>query len=244
MEFLYKPGPDDKLFYINFIRNKIMSLNKPNTKTLFLHLCVCINEHNEHFHNYNSNECCAYLSYLARDITFAKLKTSFNPKKMQHYMVIHYCNKFIDNLNIGKIIKSKNIISLLPDIIDINMKFPSISYSYSPTIRGKITNYKQVISEGITPTECGCETFNVHFKDTNSDHIFTGNLDIIQNTELRKLMKKGLNYREIPPANKNTVYKSIAEGIDSYISKISEQSKVPIIQFKPWKMEILKTVQQ
>ena len=65
----------------------------------------------------------------------------------------------------------------------------------------------------VLPQDYVTETFNDCYKDTNSGHIFTGNLDIIQNTELRTLTKKGLNYREIPRANKNTVYKAVVSSI-------------------------------
>ena len=52
MEDLLQPGAND-IFFINFVRTKIMSLNNPNTKKLFLHLCTCINEHNDNFLRYN-----------------------------------------------------------------------------------------------------------------------------------------------------------------------------------------------
>ena len=244
MESLNSPDADGALFFINFVRNKIMNLNKPNSKALFLHLSICINEHNELFENYIKNEYCAYLPYLVRDISFAKLKSSSQPKKSQHYVIIQFCNKFIDNLNINKIFNNNMVSNLFPNVADNSMKIPSISYRYSSTIRSKITNYKEVINAGITPTQCNCDTHDGSFKDANSGHVLTGKLDIIENTELRTLLKKGLNFREVPSANKTTVYKTIVSSIDSYINKISDITKTPILQFKPWKMEILKQIHE
>ena len=243
MDTIYSPAPDKHKFFINHVRYKIMSLNKVHTKELFLHLCICINEHNDHYYKYNSNIYTAYLSYLARDITFAKLKSYYtyyhHNKNPQHFIVINFCNKLMDTINFNKIIR--NIIYLFPQVDDTSMKRPTISFKYSPTIKSKINNYRQVINQGITPIHCDCNIYDNKYKIDN--HVFTGNLDIVCNAELRLLMRKGLNFREIPTASKSTVYKSVVSSIDSYIYKTSERSKIPQGNFKPWKLEFLKKVQ-
>ena len=111
-------SPDDyQDFYINYVRHKIMSLDKLSTKLLFLHLCICINDHNEYFHQYNSNEYNHYLAYLARDIAFAKLKSIYRShirnKKSKHFIVIDYCNKLMDNINFNKIINNIDIVKII-----------------------------------------------------------------------------------------------------------------------------------
>ena len=135
MESIFQPSQSDKLFFINFVRNKIMSLNKADSKLLFLHLTVCINEHNEAFHRYSTCACSQQLPYLARDIVFAKIKTTFSPKVSQHYLVVNYCNKFIDMLQLNKIINKKQIRYLFPNVSNDEMKTPKITYKYSNTIR-------------------------------------------------------------------------------------------------------------
>ena len=118
MDTINSPEPDKQKFFINHVRYKIMSLNKVHTKELFLHLCICINEHNDHYHKYNSNIYTAYLSYLAKDIAFAKLKShyinNYHKKQPQHFIIINFCNKLMDNINFNKIIKDRNIINLFP----------------------------------------------------------------------------------------------------------------------------------
>lgn len=242
MESLSKPNHPDTLYFINYVRSKIMGLNKVDTKSLFLHLTVSINEHNNNFLNYISCKCSEYLPFFARDIAFAKLKVSYSPKSSHHYMVIEYCNKYVDCINLNKIIKNKSISTLFPTHADHSMKTPKIAYKYNYTIRSKIVNYKNVINQGITPTSCNCNQVDGNYIDVNSGHVFTGNLDIIDNMELQKLMKKGLNFREIPPPNKEITYNAVISGIDTYINKISNRINLSLATFKPWKVEILKQV--
>ena len=92
-------NPDNPAFYINMVRENIMKLNKQSTKTLFLHLCTYINEHNHQYDYYSSNQYSTYLPYLVTDITFFKLKAMHNYKeniKPRHFIVIDF-NKFMDN---------------------------------------------------------------------------------------------------------------------------------------------------
>ena len=72
--------------------------------------------------------------------------------------------------------------------------------------------------------------------------MFTGDLDIIDNIELRSLMKKGLNFRESPAPNKAKIRTNIVNSIDSYILNISNKNNVPIVNFNPWKIELLNKI--
>ena len=121
---------------------------------------------------------------------------------------------------------------------DNTYKKPTISYKYSNTVKSKITNYRQAITKEDIPTHCDCDRYDNQYKV--EEHVFTGNLDIIENKELRSLMKKGLNYREPPPADKDIVSKSLSDSLDSYILQISSKTKQPDTTFTPWKTEILR----
>lgn len=235
---------DNNQFFINYVRNSIKSLNKEHTKDLFLHLCICINEQNEHYHRYKENIYFTYLPYLAKDISFAKLKSMYNCKKTtdkpKHFLVLKFNNKLLDSMNFNSIIHSKEIFKHFPQVQDENMKFPTVSYKYSHTIRPKITNYRQVIEKGITPLDCDCHLYSDQYKVEN--HVFTGNLDIVGNNELRTLMKKGLNHRETPTTSNSTIYKAIVNGVDIYINYISGKTNMPITNFLPWKTVFLQKI--
>ena len=232
---------EDRNIFINFVRNKVMHLNNVDTKSLFLHLSLAINKHDVTFKEYSLNIYNAYLPYLVRDIAFAKIKRSSVAKVPKHYLVINYCNKYMDSIQLNNILKDKSISNLFPDNNDM-MKIPMVSFKYSSTIRSKITNYKVVVNEGITPDSCACGMESREYIHDYSGHVFTGNLDIKKNKELLLLLKKGLNFREVPAPNKNDIIKSITSGIDSYIYKIAKLVGKSVECFKSWKIEILSMV--
>lgn len=172
--------------YINFLRSQIFQLRKIHIKTLFLHLCKCIKDKNQQFHQYNSNIHTTYFSYLARDLVFFKLKcfyANFQSKvKPNNFLIIDFCNPFVDNINLNKIIKDKEVMTMFPQVDDNDKHLltPTITYRYSQTIRSKITNYKRAIMQDDIPTQCDCSKYDNQFK--SSSHVFTGKLEIIKNS--------------------------------------------------------------
>ena len=70
----------------------------------------------------------------------------------------------------------------------------------------------------------------------------TGDLAIIQNAELRKLLQKGLNYRDMCKPDKNVSYSAYTSAIDLYINKISTKLSLPCIMFSSWKSLLLKHI--
>ena len=86
--------------------------------------------------------------------------------------------------------------------------------------------------------------------DTNDDitygtgivecHFLTGELRIITNSELRKLVSKGPNFHEGMSVNWNKCKREIEIGLDSSIERIvSTNSKVTTEEFVEWKRKIL-----
>ena len=139
-----------------------------------------------------------------------------------------------------RVILKKDIVTGSFPISDENMKIPNIAYNFSPTIRSKVTNYKKSVQRGIIPETCVCNMEKyVDFVDSHHGHVFTGNIDLIDNVSLRSLIKKGLNFREVPAPNKQLIIKNIASSLDSYINKISEKANTRIALFNNWKKQII-----
>ena len=157
-------------------------------------------------------------------------------------MVFAFANKYFNAFNISNVVHNKTIQDLFP-IQDERLKTPGIAFKYTDTIRNKVLNYKQVIQEGIIPTDCVCHSVNHEYIDANSNHVFTGNLNIIENHHLRGLLKKGLKFREVPTPNKEEVLKSLKCGLQRYITEISIKKNIPEACFLAWKMEILRLLQ-
>ena len=121
---------------------------------------------------------------------------------------------------------------------------PTVSYKYSDTIRNKVLNYRQTIlgSDSQSVFTCNCDKYSEEFVNNDFGHIFTGDLKIVNNKELREVLENGLNYREPQSPDKNKTISAVIAGLDAYVSQVSERTSTPIACCSLWKSEIMKTV--
>ena len=184
-----------------------------------------------------------YFMFVVKDICLYKLQRYYIQKpKNNHFLVIKFNNKLIENINLKRIISSDNIKNLFPH--DNDMSTPNITYSYTKTIRSQILNYKQTVKD-ISDTniiKCNCNSYDAKFVNNSYGHIFTVDLDIIANSNLKNLLLKGLNYRDQESPNKDSTLLAITSAIDVYVQYISEKTNVAIRKFSAWKKEVLEQV--
>ena len=106
------------------------------------------------------------------------------------------------------------------------MATPNITYSYTDTIRSRIVNYKQTIGNiGNNTFICKCNDYPDKFINGTYGHILTGDLDIINNPNLKKLLQNGLNYRDQKPPCKDSGMRSITSAVDKYIDSVKSKHK-------------------
>ena len=87
-------------------------------------------------------------------------------------------------------------------------------------------------------SHCDCQ--NSSFLNKDHGHILTGDLRIINNKHLRKLMSKGPNYREPKSINWNRCKDTIREGIKECSRKLSSSKKnVSENDLLGWETEVL-----
>ena len=127
----------------------------------------------------------------------------------------------------------KNIFS---DKLKID-KTPSVVYSLSKTVRKK-KNCKETVSSIDTNDDityrtgivkCDCQQ-NKDFVDENHGHVLTGDLRIITNSKLRKLVSYDPNFCEAMSINWNKRKREIEIGLNSSI-----EQKVSTTPKKRWK---------
>ena len=159
-------------------------------------------------------------------------------------------NKGFDCINLSSILHLDNAKNFFPDKWKIDTP-PSVVYSLGKTIRSKILNYKETASSidknydilyGTGIAECDCQQHK-DFADENHDHVLTGDLRIMANSKLRKLVSKGPNFREAMPVNWNECKRKIEISLDSSIEQIvSTNPKITTEDFAKWKRKILEDV--
>ena len=103
----------------------------------------------------------------------------------------------MDKIGLSKIINDKDYLNKLPEKFQ-NEKI-CITYKLGNPIRNKIFNYKETVDSICIedpPSLTTCECSNSEFKDHNHGHIVTGDLRIVKDARLRKLLSKGLYFRK------------------------------------------------
>ena len=188
---------------------------------------------------YKSNE---HLLHLLRDLCLYRLWQS-NPKaqtKHHNFIMVKYVNRLLDQVKIGKIIHSTQSLNIFPGGKECLSK-TGITYKYSNTIRSKVTNYKDTVTKDHSQVQCACNNYR-EFIDNHHGHVITGNLNIIENVEVKNILVKGLNYREKQPLNVQKAYASIQSALDCYIDTVSNTENIPIKMFSPWKAMVLRKV--
>ena len=174
------------------------------------------------------------------------------PKKVKprpkYLLPIFFENKGLQFLRLSSILHDEDVRSKLPDQFR-EEDSPSVVFSLTGTIRNKILNYKDTVSNidtndsdtfGTGLHTCDCSSSE--FVDPHHKHILTGDLRIIENLHLRQLIQKGPNYRESRPVNWKRSRDIIESGLGTCSERMMEGKNITPEEMTPWKNEILKKV--
>ena len=188
--------------------------------SLPLSLLHKINE--EALQKYFSGNILDISYYLISEISYNRL---FKPVMLsssqppRYFLKLDFDNKGIDAINISNILHNKSVRKHIPPYFQ-NVEVPIVSYKYTRTIRNDIVNYNEVLkdlelgNDVLVPTTCDCQTSQYCYAPHG--HVITGNLNIIANDNLRKLIKKGPKFREQNVINWAKNKKIILEAVEKY----------------------------
>ena len=140
------------------------------------------------------------IAYKFRGKVALNLASAHRGKKdtCKCYINVIFHDKGMDMLNLPRILNFKRVRVSVPNHLR-HTPPPTVSYTYTRTIAGKIFNNRKVVEEldldkGTVGMECNCSSSNYRY--TPCGHVVTGDLSIIRNTKLKNLIKKGPTYRE------------------------------------------------
>ena len=152
-------------------------------------------------------------------------------------MVIPFVSKIVEKLDISSIIKDTKIKELLPNVVkDKNIK---IFHKYTKTTGSSIFNYntflKDLDAEKLKQCfESNCECGESAFINRDFGHVYTGDLNIVDNDRLRELMKYGTKYREPIDVKIGKVKHEIIKSIEKFIEVIGRKYRIAHAEFKVW----------
>jgi hypothetical protein len=173
-----------------------------------------------------------------------EVKKKSNPKNV---IVVNFVNKGMDNIHLNSILSSAEVTNLLPPALQSEEDRPMCTMKLSTPIRNKILNYKETVASldivvddevsfvrNLPP--CSCESSD--FSDPFHKHIITGDLRVVENPKLRKLLSKGPNFRESKMLNYSKCRNEIQSSILSSMESLSEKYNLPIESFEEWRDKI------
>ena len=225
---------------MNLIRVLLSSLNKSSYKKLGDIITDFLLDKNENF---------LYSQYFLTALDIISGHVWKPPPCVEHRpssefrLQINFNNKGIDFVNLSQILHNPESKTLLPPMF--NKEPPMIVFDLDSTIRSKIFNYKKTIQEldvdafleDSTTLPCSCADSS--FIDAHHGHIITGDLRIVENNKLRKLLTKGPKFRESEGICWNKTRESIVRGLNESIKKWIDSKGFPSSLFTEWKNKII-----
>ena len=230
----------------NNIRVALYSIKKK-------HLKLIANYINDYLNTKDSNFLYLPWYLMALDIIECKLFKELpviSKRPLPKYRCnISFCNKALDFINLPQILRSDDVLKNCPSYLD-QSDLPMIVYTLNKPIRSKIFNYHKFVQEldidkfvnDNTSIPCCCNEFDPSLVDSHHKHIITGNLNIINNNKLRKLISKGPKYREPEKIDWDMARKQIVVGIDEYLNKVAEDKGLNKAYFSEWKNVVMNSV--
>ena len=189
--------------------------------------------------NYNQQFLYACLDLF--NFKFNNFKTNSLVDKCPPELIlkIQFSHKIIEFLDFNKFLTSSRFKELCP--LGRKTK-PTLIYTYLPPISCKIFNYVDCftninvldyINSYIVDPSPPCDCINSPYKDSNHDHVITGDLNIIKNKKLKKLFKLGPTFRTIPRLDIQSIHTKLVEDFNSSVVKWCKKYFLPKAAFSP-----------
>ena len=191
-----------------------------------------------HLHTFPS-----HLLLILKDLIKFRLGTSQpQPPKQhtkennhKHFLKVKFHNKGIEMINLSGILRYRWVKDTIPVFFE-HRDPPTVSYKYTKTIGPSVFNFKKV-TENINLASNDCTTCNCSssaYLYQPLGHVVTGDLSIITNKKLRRLIKKGPNFREQNNINWDLCLKLFMEGVYNYKQMWTSRDGVDLCTLNEW----------
>ena len=228
----------------NFIRLSLSSMRKSYLKVVYDCLETDLNNQSSDF---------PYTQYLLLALDFIETKIyrspipSTNKSFPKNICKIKYVNKGIEFINLPRILNDSKLQNYLPST-PVKFEAPMITYKLEPSIACKIFNFNKFVAELDlkafieNPEILPCDCLDSEFTDKHHKHIVTGDLKIIPNNNLRKILVRGPKFRSTKPINFNDARDSILTGVSDCIKCWCLKNAIPYITFSEYLQKVKESV--
>ena len=181
-------------------------------------------------------------------LNLAGIPTNFllnsNTKPKRRFIKIFFHHKAIYKVNLTNIFHNKLVESKVP-IYFQERDPPLISCQYTQNISRSVFNYNQTLYDidvdnyNTTSSSCDCESSPSRYEPHG--HVITGDLRIVKNRNLRRLLEKGPKYREQNTVDWKLNEKIITKAIDDYSNNYNKREAYRMSALEEWS-EIVKLI--
>ena len=173
---------------------------------------------------------------------FIDQTTSNKNPPPKNICIITFQSKAIVYIKLSKILNKPDVIAQLLRVLQNKEHRLVINHKLTNTIRIKILNYKDTVNLKYVEDEIyfnlnidSCECEDSPFIHHHHEYIITGDLRIVGNSRLRKLLTKAPNYGEPSSTNFNKAFAGIATGLNNGIENLASRTRFNVSNFVQWK---------
>lgn len=147
-----------------------------------------------------------------------------------------FLNPGANLLGLSGILRQSSLTDMLQGLTVVT---PTVVWQYSQPIRNKIFNYRAAIdtienwSTEMPP--CDCKHSSSPFLNADLGHVLTGDLSIVENDALRRLVKLGPKFREPPPVDYDGLVASCLDQVDALVDRWAKRELKPTSFWAAWK---------
>ena len=164
---------------------------------------------------------------ISSKVNFARRIGPVKREKDNLLWNIQFSHAIIGDVNLGSVLSCAEVTRNLPT--DLKGKFNVRPwFRYGKTIGSRILNYNKHLRNcgdlsyaDIVAMSCDCDSSE--FKHGHFGHVITGNMEIIQDSELRDLCTYGTKFRENPPLDVNRIRAQLKDEIGKLSVKICQK---------------------
>ena len=229
---------------MNFIRVQIASLNKKSLKEIGATFLDKLNTFPSSFPHMQW--------YLAtQDAIESKLYKPMQVKQRkkppENICKVLFHNKAIELINLPSILHNSELSDSLKGL-NLDFITPTVVYDLTNPIRSNIFNFKSFVAnldvEEVTanPESLPCHCNNSPFIDKDHGHILTGDLRIVKNNKLRKILSKGPKFRQTQGLDFIKARQHILKGISECINNWCSKHKINENLLQEWKIRTMELV--
>ena len=173
-------------------------------------------------------------------------KNKPKPKVNKHDLVyLPFSSKALDAVNVPSIFGASSARLHNPIPPDLQRKI-RVVYTYDPPVSKFVFNYAKTLKaidsidalNRALNQKCDCNQSD--FRYAPAGHIVTGNLDIVQNEELKNILRKGTKYRIPKATDWDKIKIDFQESLNQLIVRLERRTKIHPYAFQFYRSTILR----